>query len=207
MTEKFAGSGCCKAGFAAALVSLIGLGSAAWAQEEAATTTVEVTTAQPGEPTAAETAAGPIEEVIVRAQRPLSALVQEGAELTEDFYSRLNEVLENEDFRIECRNEFPTGSRLSVRRCTTRFQDRLLNRQSVSIIQGLGSTEDGQPIFNDAVYDIEPEMRRLLQEFEDAMVVAVNDDPMLNQQVLRLMALKSAVQNYQTPRQQRREAE
>ena len=152
---------------------------------------------------AAQIAAGPIEEVIVTGQRTYSALIREGARLTEEFYARLNTVIDDEDFRIRCDSEFPTGSSIPQRVCRTAFQRRLLNQQSVSIIPGLGSTEDGLPTFNDSVMEIRPQMVQWMQDFEEAILLAVNTDPELNAQVIRLLALKSAVETFETPRERR----
>ena len=152
----------------------------------------------------AQRAAGPIEEVIVTGQRTIGALLREGAELTENFYMRLNIVLDRDEFRIDCSNEFPTGSRISTRICRMRFQEDLLNRQSVSVLQGVSTSEDGQTIFSDNVTDIRGDMMRMMMEFEDVVVEAVNVDPVLNEQVLRMIAVKSAVDNFETPREQRR---
>lgn len=42
-------------------------------------------------------------------------------------------------------------------------------------------------------------------EFGQAILIAVNTDPVLNQQVKRLLQLKSEIENYQSPREQQRE--
>ncbi|MGD8340021.1 MAG: hypothetical protein PVH89_04530 [Gammaproteobacteria bacterium] len=75
--------------------------------------------------TRAQAAAGTMEEVIVRGQRSLSAMIREGAQLTEDFYDRLNLVIENPDFHVDCDTEYPTGSNIPTRVCRTGFQERL----------------------------------------------------------------------------------
>jgi hypothetical protein len=185
-------------------LGLLLLGSAqAQEADDSAADAAPATNAPPSE---AQRAAGEMEEVIVRGQRSLGSLIREGAELTEDFYSRLNEVIDDDDFRINCWNEFPTGSRISTRVCRMRFQEELLNRQSVSLMRTVETTEDGFITQNGAVFDAQPEMIRMMLEFEQELVQAVNVDPVLNAQVIRLIALKAAVENYESPRaQQRRE--
>ncbi len=49
------------------------------------------------------------------------------------------------------------------------------------------------------------EALRRQAEFRQAILIAVNTDPVLNQQVNRLLQLKSEIENYQSPREQRRD--
>ena len=119
---------------------------------------------------------------------------------------RLNVVLDDEDFRIVCDSELPTGSNISRRVCRTGFQQRLLNRQSTSILRSIAPDENGQldlTNFNGSMEEIGAEMAAWSQAFESAVLEAVNTDVELNQQVIRLMALKSAIENYETPRERR----
>jgi hypothetical protein len=175
--------------------------SSAWSQEGA---TVDV---QVQELTDAQRAAGPIEEVIVTGQRTFGSLIREGAELTEDFYGRLNEIIDQDKFKINCWNEFPTGSRISTRVCRMRYQEDAMNRQATSIMRALGTDEDGNLVQNGSIYDVQIELRQGMQEFETVLLDAVNTDTVLNDQVIRLIALKSAVENYESPRAQRRREE
>jgi hypothetical protein len=157
-----------------------------------------------GEVSAAQRAAGPIEEVIVTGERTFGSLIREGAELTEDFYGRLNEVIDQDKFKINCWNEFPTGSRISTRVCRMRYQEEAMNRQATSIMRSVSSNEDGEIVQNGVIYDVQLELARGMSEFETVLLDAVNTDLVLNDQVIRLIALKSAVENYETPREQRR---
>lgn len=164
----------------------------------------------------AQVAAQAIEEVIVTGQRPLRSLLQEGQQLTEDFYMRLNEVLDDDNFEITCDNERRTGSNFVDRVCTTGFQQRIARRQAQSTLQSLQAMQsalqmqqaqggaDGValPVIPELDY---AELLSWQSQFEEAILNAVNTDPVLNRQVVQLMALKSAVDNYQTPRAQRRE--
>jgi hypothetical protein len=161
-------------------------------------------------------AAGSVEQIIVTGQRTLQSLINEGARETENFYARLNEVLDNPDFEITCRNEYPTGSNISERRCRMRFQEDLNSRAALSAIQGVETTTDADgavtgSVFRGIPYDIAPQSRSMMQQFETLVVEAVNTDPQLNDSVVRLMQLKAAVDNYETARQEerreRREAE
>ncbi|MGD8340020.1 MAG: hypothetical protein PVH89_04525 [Gammaproteobacteria bacterium] len=79
-----------------------------------------------------------------------------------------------------------------------------MNQQSVSIMQGLGTTDEDVLVFNDAILDVQPQMMQMQRQFEEVMLEAVNTDPALNEQIIRLMTLRSAVENYESPRQQRR---
>ena len=152
---------------------------------------------------------GSIEEIIVTGQRTLQSLINEGARETENFYARLNVVLDNPDFEINCRNEYPTGSNISRRVCRMRYQEELDSRAALSAIQGIDNITDADgnaagAVFSGTPYDIVPEARAKIQEFEVLLVDAVNSDPQLNASVVRLMQLKAAVDNYETTRQEER---
>ncbi len=152
---------------------------------------------------------GSVEEIIVTGQRSFNSLIREAGIETENFYARLNEVLDNPDFEITCRNEYPTGSNISTRRCRMRYQEELDSRAALSAIQGVENITDadGNPAgttFRGTPYDILPEARAKMQEFETVVVQAVNADPQLNASVVRLMQLKSAVDNYESTRQEER---
>jgi len=152
---------------------------------------------------------GSMEEIIVTGQRSFNSLIQEAGRETENFYARLNEVLDNPDFEITCRNEYPTGSNISTRRCRMRYQEELDSRAALSAIQGVENITDvdgnaAGTVFRGTPYDILPEARQKMQEFETVVVEAVNSDSQLNASVVRLMQLKAAVDNYETTRQEER---
>jgi hypothetical protein len=153
---------------------------------------------------AGEQSAGPMEEVIVTGQRTLRSLINEAARETEAFYARLNEVLDNEDFEIRCRLEYPAGTNIATKVCRMRYQEELESRRALSQIQGLGQSDSGELVFNGIEYDIVPEAMRMQEQFEEEVLQAVNTDVELNQSVVRLMQLKAAVENYETPREERR---
>lgn len=153
---------------------------------------------------------GSIEEIIVTGQRSFNSLINEAARETENFYARLNEVLDIPDFEITCRNEYPTGSNISTRRCRMRYQEELDSRAALSAIQGIEGITDidtGEvtgSVFRGTPYDILPEARQKMQEFETVVVEAVNTDAELNASVVRLMQIKAAVDNYESSRQEER---
>lgn len=153
-----------------------------------------------------------IEAIIVTGQRTVSSLLNEAARETEGFYARLNEVLDNPDFEITCRNEYPTGSNISRRVCRMRYQEELDSRAALSAmqnLQGISNPDTGEiteSVYRGTPYDIMPEARAKMQEFETVLVEAVNTDPELNASVVRLMQLKAAVENYESVRQEERRA-
>jgi hypothetical protein len=152
---------------------------------------------------------GAIEEIIVTGQRTFNSLISEAARETENFYARLNEVLDIPDFQITCRNEYTTGSNISTRRCRMRYQEELDSRAALSGIQGMQTVTDVDgnatgSVFRGTPYDILPEARAKMQEFETVVVEAVNRDPQLNASVVRLIQLKAAVDNYESTRQEER---
>jgi hypothetical protein len=85
-----------------------------------------------------------------------------------------------------------------------KYQEDLMSRQAMSQIQGLSTTDEGELVFNGSEYDIVPEAMRMQEQFEQEVLQAVNTDIELNQMVVRLLELKSAVENYETPREERR---
>lgn len=155
--------------------------------------------------------ASTVEQVIVTGQRTISSLINEGQRETDSFYARLNEVLDNEDFRIRCQIEYPPGSAIARRVCRMRFQEELLSRAALADIQNIGSNEYGELIYEGAGFDVTAEWLEMQRQFEEDLLLAVNTDLELNQSVLRLKQLKAAVESYETPasqrRRERREAE
>jgi hypothetical protein len=179
-------------------ITLVCAGSAL-SQEAAAPAAAEPAAAAPQVVVQAQPSSGSIEEIIVTGQRTFNSLIREAALETENLYARLNVVLDNPDFEIHCQNERPTGTNLTTRRCRMRFQEELDSRAALSLIQGF-EPSDGVI----SPYDILPEARQKMQEFETLVVEAVNSDAELNATVVRLMQLKSAVDNYESSREEAR---
>lgn len=146
---------------------------------------------------------GATEEVIVTGQRTVRSLIREAGRETENFYMLLNEVLENEDFKVDCRTEYPAGSNIATKVCRTGYQERLESRAALSDIQNYRTTDEDIMVYEGARYQYEPEMLRMQREFGDAMLQAVNSDPELNEAFWNLVGLKQAVDSYETPREQR----
>lgn len=147
---------------------------------------------------------GPIEEVVVTGQRTIVSLINEAQRETENFYARLNDVLDNEDFRIRCQIEYPAGSRIATRVCRMRFQEELLSRAALSDIQNLTTNADGEIDYTGAGFDYTAQWMAKQRQFAEEVLTAVNTDIELNQSVVRLLQLKAAVENYETPASQRR---
>lgn len=154
--------------------------------------------------TARAGSAEPVDEVVVTRRRNITSLINEGAKATEDFYSMLNVVLDNDKWRIDCRNEYPTNSRIPRRVCTTRFYENALNRQAMEAMRGFGSDEDGNPTFSGTIIDVQAEILAEQRLFEAAILEAVNTNPQLNAHVLKMMAIKQSIDSFETPRQERR---
>lgn len=169
---------------------------------------VRAQNADPGDAAAGPSTAAPEadEEVIVTGQRTLRSLINEAGIETENFYARLNVVLDKPEFEIHCQNEYPPGSNISQRVCRTRYQEELESRSALSAIQGFGTTDEDQIVFSGSSFDQLPVALQMQQEFEKEVVEAVNTDPELNRSVVRLLQLKAAVESYQSPRQQERAA-
>jgi hypothetical protein len=147
------------------------------------------------------------ERVVVIGERTRSALVREAGRETENFYRLLNQVLERPEFEIRCVNEYPPNSNILQRVCRTRYQERLESRAALSARQGFGVTDEGEMVFSGSSFNQATDLLVMQREFEDAVLDAVNTDPGLNESVLRLMALKDAIDNYESPREQARQAE
>lgn len=166
--------------------------------------------AEPAPQVQVQRANSQVEEVIVTGQRTFQSLISEAARETENFYARLNVVVDRPEFEITCRNELPAGSNIRTKVCRMRYQEELDSRGALSLIQGMQGITDADgnsvgSVMRGTPYNINPEARRMQDEFELAMLEAVNTDAELNASVVRLMQLKSAVDNYQTSRQERRE--
>jgi hypothetical protein len=149
----------------------------------------------------------PEETIVVTGRRMLNSLVQEGADLTEDLYMRLNVVLDDPDFRISCGRERTLGTRLSTRVCRAAFQQRLRNRQAISILQSIAPNENGELYITNwtgTVESVEAEAAQHYVQFWNAVLDAVNSDPLLNRQFNRLLSLQTAIDNYESPRERRR---
>ena len=187
------------------LVVAVTVGSAVRAQEAA-----PAAEPAPQVQVQVQQASAPAEEVIVTGQRTFQSLINEAARETENFYSRLNLVLDRPEFQITCRSEARGGSNIRSRVCRMRYQEDLDSRAALSAIQGTQSIQDADgnvtgSVFNGTPYDVNPEARRMNQEFEVALLEAVNTDPELNASVVRLLQLKAAVDNYESDRQERRQ--
>lgn len=152
----------------------------------------------------APAAGPPVDEIVVTRQRNMASLIDEAAQATEGFYMMLNDVLDNDRWRISCRNEYPAGSRIPRRVCTTRFFEDAMNRQASLAMQGFGTDDDGNPTFSGTIIDVQAEILREQRLFEDAILTAVNTSPALNAHVVRMMGLKENIETFETPRQQRR---
>ena len=183
-------------GLAFGLALLLVGSSQAQEGEAASSTQVEV-----------QQANAPAEQVIVTGQRTLRSLVNEAAIETENFYNRLNLVLDNPDFEISCRNENPPGSNISRKVCRMRYQEDLESRSALSAIQGFGTTDEGIMVFDGTSFDQQPELLRMQRQFETELLQAVNSDPELNASVVRLLRLKAAVDTFESPSQQERRLE
>lgn len=140
------------------------------------------------------------EEIVVVGERTRRSLINEAGQETENFYSLLNDFLKNDDFEIRCRNEFPPGSNISRRVCRARYMERLESRAALSALQGIGVTDEGISTFAGSTFDQAPQLLMMQQQFEELVLQAVNTDLDLNRSVVRLMALKDAIDNYDSSR-------
>jgi len=153
------------------------------------------------------------EEVVVIGRRTFNALIREGAALTEDFYGRLNVVLDDPDFEIACRTQAPTGSRIRARVCQTRFQRRYEGIQASSILQNITPDQQGNlriENWTGVLTPTEAEALSRAADFEAAILDAVNTDPILNQQFNRLIEIRATIETYGNTdegRQEREDAE
>jgi hypothetical protein len=140
------------------------------------------------------------EQIVVVGERSRRSLINEAGQETENFYSLLNDFLRNDDFEIRCRNEFPPGSNISRRVCRARYMERLESRAALSALQGIGVSDEGFSTFSGSSFDQAPQLLQMQQQFEELVIQAVNTDLDLNRSVVRLMALKDAIDNYDSSR-------
>jgi hypothetical protein len=137
---------------------------------------------------------GAIDEIVVTGQRSLRLLRREAGQATENFYTLLNQVLDHDDYRITCRNETATGSRISRRVCRAAFQERELQRQARATFDGIETDDDGHMSFDGPMYDPTAALLHKQREFADALMEAVNADPDLNRAARELIALQRTIE-------------
>jgi hypothetical protein len=123
-------------------------------------------------------ASEPLEEITVTAERSLASMRLEVGRATENFWTLLNSVLDEDDFKITCRTATPTGTRLRERLCSTGFVHEELSKAASDMRSGW-------------FYDAEPQIRRKSRIFVDKMVAAINSNPQLLAAVEELARLKA----------------
>ncbi len=136
---------------------------------------------------------GEVDEIVVTGQRSLRVLRRDAGLATENFYSLLNDRLNNDEFKVTCRTERAPGSLMTRRVCRTAYQSSEMARQGQEAFNAMGEDDDGNLIFGGTFYDPSPVLLQKNEEFRTAVLQAVNSDPELNQAVHRLIALREAV--------------
>jgi hypothetical protein len=123
---------------------------------------------------------GSFDELIVSADRPLGVLRDELV-LGEDlFYSALNIILDNPDFRIECRYAENLGSNISTRICEPGFlarEEQFGMQRSIAIHRSTSSNVDPGTLAASA--NSSAQVAKLQAELRERMAAAVNEHPEL----------------------------
>jgi len=81
---------------------------------------------------------GTIEEVIVYGSKPLIKLKHEMYRAEETLYSTFNSFITDDDFKIRCRKEAITGSKIKRRVCRPNFVGNLLAEATQMMMWGQG---------------------------------------------------------------------
>ena len=78
----------------------------------------------------------PIEEIVVRAYKPLIHLKLEMYDAEEALYDVYNSLNSDDDFDIHCYREAPTGSKIKQRVCKTQKLGKILAEETQRMMRG-----------------------------------------------------------------------
>ncbi len=120
----------------------------------------------------------PLEEITVRAERPLGVLRAEVREAEETLFDMFNEFIAERDFKINCERHKATGSQVGVRVCEPRYVGRLEADATQRGFLMAGSGDGNLDLVSlqlsgDATMEITREDKELL----DKMLVVVQENP------------------------------
>lgn len=142
---------------------------------------------------------GGIDEIVVTAPRNLRNLVALAGRLTLNFYDLLNDTIDDPDFRITCANESSAGTRIRRLVCRPHYvrnEQAIVARQEVRQRRNFEMAGEGAFI---APGDFDaPDSRggprwQMQLEFNDSLLRAVNEDPVLNRAFWELYELKEEI--------------
>ena len=102
------------------------------------------------------------EEVIVISELNRAEVEQFIGEAEDQFYEIFNTNIEDDDFRIDCRRETPTGSNIPVRICEPKFMVDARARNANNFGFNAGAVEPDRAIRT----SVEPQYKQLQQMME-----------------------------------------
>ena len=152
------------------------------------------TLAQPAE----EPPAQPIqdvEEVIVRGGKTLSQWRLELEQARDDMFKVFNEENQGDDTDMQCREEVPTGTRIPLRVCRTRAQDRADARSAFNFLNALllssgPGSGDAEAKVAETLSDAAREGSTALAQFEAEWNRVLGETPRLYEAVVEFAKLK-----------------
>jgi hypothetical protein len=142
--------------------------------------------AQPTAPEQAEGAARapasslPVDEIRVRGTRSLAAVQDEAGRATEAFYRKLNTVLTEDDYQVNCTWEADAAALIRKRVCRSGWQEDLL-------------TEVGRVAYDDRPFDPSAQYWEKQRIFQEKLLAAINSDPELIAAAKHLLSLQDEI--------------
>lgn len=147
----------------------------------------------------------PIEEIVVRGERSPRLWRMHIERAEDDLYQLFNSLIDNRDYRVNCRREPPTGSSIPVRHCEPNFVARKRARNARNVIADWRSGDEDEPlrvmrdaINNNAVSEAELQAD-LVEKYENMnqyMLELALENPELMAALQRLGELQSAYREH-----------
>lgn len=137
--------------------------------------------------------AEPLEEITVRAERPLGVLRAEVADAERALYEMFNAVIADPDLEIECKYRKPLGSLIGARVCEPAYVRELraaATRRAMRMQSGGGLDLSVMRVTGDATTEISRKDEELLDEMADA----VNTNPALMEALVDYLQKKRALE-------------
>lgn len=122
----------------------------------------------------------PIEEIRVRGTRTLAAVQDEAGRATEAFYGKLNDVMRDEEFQVNCAWEANQAQLIRKRVCRSGWQEDLLE-------------EVGKAAYEERPFDPTSVYYEKERVFKEKLLAVINSDPELIAAVRHLLSLQDEI--------------
>lgn len=150
----------------------------------------------------AEASDGLLEEIVVTEIRSPRLWRMHIEQAEDDVYQLFNRLVDNDDYRVQCRREGTTQSRILVRHCEPVFvsKRRALNTRNMIVdwrsddedpVRGMENAINNKYVTNS---ELQFDLAGLYDEMNQAMVKLALENPDLMRALERLGALRAAYQ-------------